>query len=177
MRRRPGWVVFTHDVATLAKLRASWASSVAHLNMAQSYRLRQALLRRGWWLAHFFTVEEGLLRPRERGAAGRAGLKSQYDAVARTYPDALVVCQVGCFYEWYDAAAAQAMKACGLNPVRPRRGFDHQCGVPLRLWGRTLPTLRTLRLPLCVMRETDESLGAVNTRRVAEYWQPVVASS
>ena len=69
----------------LAKLRASWASSVAHLNMAQSYRLRQALLRRGWWLAHFFTVEDGLLRPREPGVAGRPSLKSQYDAVARTY--------------------------------------------------------------------------------------------
>ena len=164
---------FTHDVATLAKLRASWASSVAHMNMAQSYRLRQALLRRGWWLAHFFTVEDGLLRPRERGAAGRAGLKSQYDAVAHTYPEALVACQVGCFYEWYDAAAAQAMKVCGLNPVRPRRGFDCQCGVPLRLWGRTLSRLLTLRLPLCVVRETEERLGRVQARSVAEYWEPV----
>lgn len=104
-------------------------------------------------------------------------MKSQYDAVALTYPKALVACQVGCFYEWYDAAAAQAMKVCGLNLVRPRRGFDCQCGVPLRLWGKTLSTLLTLGLLLCVVRETDESLGAVNTRRVAEYWQPVVASS
>lgn len=54
-------MIFTHDVATLAELRASWASSVAHVKMAQSYRLRQALLRRGWWLVHFFTVEDGLL--------------------------------------------------------------------------------------------------------------------
>jgi hypothetical protein len=52
-------MVFRHDAAMLAKLRASWAFSAAHLNMAQSYRLRQALLRRGWWLAHFFTVETG----------------------------------------------------------------------------------------------------------------------
>ena len=86
MRRQFGWVVFRHEVATLGELRASWASSLAHVKMAQSYRLRQALLYRGWWLAHFFTVDDGLLRPRERGAAGRAGLKSQYDAVARTYP-------------------------------------------------------------------------------------------
>ena len=85
MRRQFGWMVFRHSAAMLAKLRASWASSVAHLNMAQSYRLRQALLRRGWWLAHFFTVEDGLLRPREPGVAGRPSLKSQYDAVARTY--------------------------------------------------------------------------------------------
>jgi retron-type reverse transcriptase len=174
VHRRPGWAVFTHDVATLRELRASWASSLAHVKMANAHRLRQALLRRGWWLAHFFTVEDGLLRPREPGAAGRAGLKSQYDAVARTYPDALVACQVGCFYEWYDAAAELVMRRLGLNPVaRPRRGFDHQCGVPLRLWGRTLPTLLTLSLPLCVVRETDESLGPVSARRVAEYWQPV----
>jgi hypothetical protein len=169
VRRRPGWVVFTHEAATL---RASWASSLAHLNIAQSYRLRQALLCRGWWLAHFFTVEDGLLRPRELGAAGRAGLKSQYDAVAHTYPEALVACQVGCFYEWYDAAAEQAMRACRLNSVQPRRGFQRRCGVPLRLWARILLTLRTLRLPLCVMRETDEFLGAVHARSVAEYWQP-----
>jgi hypothetical protein len=173
VRRRPGWVVFTHDATTLAALRASWASSLAHLNIAQSYRLRQALLRRGWWLAQFFTVEDELLRPREPGAEGSPSLKSQYDAVERAYPEALVACQVGCWYEWYDVAAEQAMKACGLNPVRPRRGFDCQCGVPLRLWASTLPALLTLRLPLCVVRETDESLGVVKARRVAEYWQPI----
>ena len=65
------------------------------------------------------------------------------------------------------------MRCLELNPVRPRRGFDCQCGVPLRLWARTLPTLLTLRLPLCVVRETEEPLsGAVKARRVAEYWQP-----
>jgi len=173
VRRQPGWVVFTHQAATLGELRASWASSLAHVKMAQSYRLRQALLYRGWWLAHFFTVEDGLLRPREPGAVGRVGLKSQYDTVARTYPEALVACQVGCFYEWYDAAAKRVMRACRLNPVRPRRGFDCQCGVPLRLWASTLPALLTLRLPLCVVRETEESLGVVKARRVAEYWQPI----
>jgi DNA mismatch repair ATPase MutS len=104
-------------------------------------------------------------------------LKSQYDAVALTYPEALVAYQVGCFYEWYDAAAEQAMRACELNPVRPRRGFDCQCGVPLYLWGKTLSTLLTLRLPLCVVRETDESIGAVKARRVAEYWQPIEADA
>lgn len=85
---------------------------------------------------------------------------------------------MGCFYEWYDAAAGLVMRRLGLNPVaRPRRGFDCQCGMPLYLWGRTLSTLLTLRLPLCVVREIEESIGAVNTRRVAEFWQPVVASS
>jgi retron-type reverse transcriptase len=178
VRRLPGWVVFTHEAATLGELRASWASSLAHVKMAQSYRLRQALLRRGWWLAHFFTVEDGLLRPREPGAVGSPSLKSQYDAVAHTYHEALVACQVGCFYEWYDAAAELVMRRLGLNSVaRPRRGVNCQCGVPLYLWGRTLSSLLTLRLPLCIVRETAESLGAVNTRRVVEYWQPVVASS
>ena len=47
--------------------------------------------------------------------------------------------------------------------------------MPLRLWGRTLPTLLTLRLPLCLIQETDDSLGAVKARRVTEYCQPVVA--
>ena len=104
---------------------------------------------------------------------GGPNLKSQYDSVARAYPEALVACQVGCRYEWYDASAERAMRACGLNPVRPRRGFDCQCGVPLRLWARTLSTLLTLRLPLCVVRENDEPFGAVNARGVAEYWQPI----
>ncbi|MDZ4855427.1 MAG: hypothetical protein SGJ26_11320 [Nitrospirota bacterium] len=43
----------------MAELRASWASSLAHMKMAQSYRLKQALLRRGWWLGYFFMVETG----------------------------------------------------------------------------------------------------------------------
>ena len=143
----------------------------AFLDVAEMGRRDPQLFGKGG-LGQFFTVEAGLLRPREPGTAGSASLKAQYDAVARAYPEALVACQVGCWYEWYDAAAERAMKVCGLNPVRPRRGFDCQCGVPLRLWGRILPRLLTLRLPLCVMRETDESLGAVNARRVAEYWQP-----
>ena len=97
-------------------------------------------------------------------------------AVARRYRGALIACQVGCFVEWYDAAAEQAMRRLGLTPVRPRRGFTRQCGVPLRLWPRYLPQLLTLGLPVCVVRETDESLGAVKARRLAEYWQPVEAS-
>ncbi len=37
--------------------------------------------------------------------------------------------------------------------------------------------LLTLRLPLCVMRQTVESLGAVKARRVVEYWQPTLPMS
>ena len=69
------------------------------------------------------------------------------------------------------------MRRLGLTPVRPRRGFQRQCGVPLRLWASTLPALLTLRLPLCVVRETDVSLGVVKARRVAEYWQPILPRS
>ena len=47
----------------------------------------------------------------------------------------------------------------------------------VRRWTSTLSTLRPLRLPLCVMRETDESFGAVKTRGVAEYWQQIEADA
>ncbi|MGH7207998.1 MAG: RNA-directed DNA polymerase [Nitrospiraceae bacterium] len=147
VRRRPGWMVFTHDAARLAALRASWASSLSHMNMAQTYRLRQALLRRWWWLRHFFTLDDGLLTPREPPETRYPCLKAQYDAVTRRYPGALVACQVGCFVELYDATAEQAIRRLRLSPVQPRRGFQCQCGVPQCLWARTLSKLLTLRLP------------------------------
>jgi hypothetical protein len=168
-----GAVVFMHDAAALTSLRASWASSLAHLERANSYRLRQALRDRYVWLTHFFHLDEGLLAPRVELPTPAGSLKGQYDVVRRTFPEALVWCQVGCFYECYDAGAEWVRQHLGLAFAPPRRGFARQCGVPDRVWPGLVRRLLRLGRAVCVVREVEGPVGPLRPRRVAAYWQPV----
>jgi len=173
VRKNAGAVVFMHDAAALASLRASWASSLAHLQRANSYRLRQKLRDRCAWLRHFFCLDEGLLTPQVKSLPIAGSLKAQYDVVRQTYPEALVWCQVGCFYECYDAGAEWARQHLGLAFAPPRRGFARQGGVPWRVWPGLVRRLLRLGRPVCVVREIEGPVGPLRPRRVAEYWQPV----
>jgi hypothetical protein len=141
-----------HDPATLARLRATWASYRAHLKMANSHRLWETLVSRCDWVRPFFALEAGLLVPRMKIVPVFQRLTNQYRFFADRFPECVPFFQVGCFFEFYDEQAERSSRLLGL-------------------------TLLTLRLPLCVVRETDESLGVVKARRVAEYWQPIEADA
>lgn len=171
---RKGWVVFRHDAVALASLRASWASSLAHLQQANSHRLRQALRDRCAWLRHFFCLDEGLLTPRVEPLTPAGSLRHQYQVVIETYPEAVVWCQVGCFYECYDAGAEWVRQHLGLAFAPPRRGFARQCGVPGWIWPWLVRHVLRLGRPVCVVREIEGPVGPLRPRRVAEYWQPLM---
>jgi hypothetical protein len=141
--------------------------------MANSYRLRQALLRRYAWLSHFFHLVDGLLTPRAAPLKHAGSLKEQYAPVAQAYPEALVWCQVGCFYECYDAGAVWAKTRLGFAFTLPRRGFFRQCGVPLAVFPGVIQRLVSLGRSVCVVREMATSVGPVKTRCVAAYWEPL----
>lgn len=173
VRLDAGAVVFTHDAAALASLRASWAASLAHMQRANSYRLRQALRDRHGWLRHFFRLDEGLLTPWIQPLTRVGTLRQQYQMVTQIYPDALVWCQVGCFYECYDAGAEWVRQHLGLAFTPPRCGFARQCGVPGSLFPQLIRRLMPLGRPVCVVREIAGRVGPVRPRGVAEYWQPV----
>jgi len=66
VRPRSGHTLFRHDPATLAGLRATWASYRAHLKMASSYRLWQRLVSRSGWVRHFLRWRRGCWFPVRR---------------------------------------------------------------------------------------------------------------
>lgn len=175
VRPRSGHTVFRHDPATLARLRATWASYRAHLKMANSYRLWEKLVSRFGWVRHFFLLEEGLLVPRMRTAPACKRLKDQYRFFADGLADSVLLFQVGSFYEWYDEQAARASRLLGLRLLARGRGFRYRCGVPVRLGSRFARALVTHRAPVAVIKETEDRpwLAGVKPREVTASWQPI----
>lgn len=106
VQARSGSTLFRHDPATLARLRATWASYRAHLKMAKSYRLWEWLLTRSGWVRHFFMLEEGLLVPRASVPSLFRHLRDQYRFFADRFPECVLFVQVGRLYEVYDEQAA-----------------------------------------------------------------------
>lgn len=174
VRPQSGSTHFRHDPATLAGLRATWASYRAHLKMANSHRLWAALVSRSRWLRHFFTLEDGLLVPRATGRPMFARLKDQYSFFADRWAESVLLFQVGCFYEWHDEQAERVSSLLGLRPLVRRRGFRFRCGVPVRLGSRCVRALVAHGVPVALIRETDNRplLGGVKPRELTVFWQP-----
>jgi hypothetical protein len=166
--------LFRHDSATLARLRATWASYRAHLKMANSYRLWRRLVSRSGWVRHFFVLEEGLLVPRSGVPPTFARLKDQYFFFADRWAESVLLFHVGCFYEWHDEQAERVSSLLGLRLLVRRCGFRSRCGVPVRLGPRCVRALVAHGVPVALIRETDNrpSLGGVKPRELTVFWQP-----
>lgn len=159
----------------LAALRAS---SLSHLTMANSHRLRERLVSQCGWVRHFFVLEEGLLVPRATVPPTFVRLKDQYAFFAERWPESVLLFQVGSFYEWYDEQAAQASQLLGLRLLPGGRGFRTRCGVPVRLGVWYVRVLVARGVPVAVIRERKDCpwLGGVKPRALAVVWQTVALS-
>lgn len=174
VRQEGGCTVYRHDAVVLESLRATWASYRAHFSMANTFQLRQALLRRFSWAREFFEVEEGLLVSPWKAPVAFPSFRTQYRFFADRFPDALALIQVGCFFECYDAQAERALRLLKLRRLKARRGVRVRCGFPVRLLPRYRTRLLREGLPVAVIRE-DEGvpwLRWVKPRYVAELWKP-----
>lgn len=167
-----GGTVYRYDAVALEGLRAMWASYRAHFTMANTFRLEQALLTRVPWVRNFFEVEDGLLVSRWKVPVGFPNLRAQYRFFADRFPDAIVLFQVGCFFECYDGQAEQALQFFRLRRLKTGRGFRVRCGFPLRLLPRYRDHLLTGGLSVAVIREVADRpwLGRVKARHMAERW-------
>ncbi len=171
--RREKCTTFRYDRPVLAALRATWASYAAHLKMAHTHRLREALWNRFGWLREFLQPRDGDLARVDAASTGFRGLRGQYRFFCRQYPGSLPVFQVGRFFEFYDEHAERAGWVLGLRMVGPGRGSQSRCGFPMRLQHTYLRRLMGLGCPVHVVREEGEWLGGVKMRRLAERWMPL----
>jgi retron-type reverse transcriptase len=175
VRPRSGFTLFRHDPVTLARLRATWASYRAHLKMAHTYRLWATLVNRCRWVRQFFALEGGLLVPRMKIPPVFPRLRDQYRFFAERFPDALLLVQVGSFYECYDEQAEWMSRVLRLGLVVRGRGCRVRCGVPVRLGSRCIRALVTRGIPVALVRESADRpwLSGVKPRSLVSYWEPV----
>lgn len=174
VRQERGYTLYRHDAVVLESLRAMWASYRAHFTMANTFRLQQALVKRFQWVREFFEVEQGLLVSRWKVPVEFPSLRVQYRFFAHRFPEAIVLFQVGCFFECYDGQAEQALQLFRLRRLKAGRGFRVRCGFPVRLLPRYRDWLLRGGLSVAVIREDASSpwLGRVKARHMAEHGDP-----
>lgn len=94
---------------------------------------------------------------RDEALRRKASLKAQVSWVQHAFKTHVVLFQLGCYYEAYNASAEVLAQAAGLR-VQPRwRGFARGCGFPQRLLLPVLAALKKQRLPVVLVRETGRA--------------------
>jgi len=170
VRWREGCTVFRFDHSTLEKLRATWSSYMAHMKVADTYRLREKLLGRFAWLRRFFEQDRGRLKWRGEAPASLYNLKRQYWFFLRKCRGSILFFQVGRFFEFYDEQAERVLEVLGLRRIEARRGFGIRCGFPVNLKEKYLKKLMGLGFSVYVVREGEGWLSGVKQRVVGEAW-------
>jgi hypothetical protein len=153
------------DRERLDLLFATLNSYLGHSQMASTASLWRAVWQRHVWLAAYFTFDLAERKLSRRylppAAARRAG--QQYRHYRKQFPEAVLLLQVGRFFEFYerrDAALAQALE---LEPMRGNaRGARY--GFPVAALRVYLPRLLALGRSVMAIGEEDEYLAAVKMR-------------
>ncbi|MCP4270226.1 MAG: hypothetical protein GY777_32405 [Candidatus Brocadiaceae bacterium] len=174
---KDNYCVLLYDPPVLERVMNSWASYMAHLDMANAYRLRIKLLRRFEWLGELFQMDGVRLKRRREAPVTLHTLKGQYRFFMGRHPGSMLFFQVGRFYELYDRQAEIAIKVLGLKRMKITRGFQVRCGFPVS--GKRKYIIRLLRLGFTVriVNEGDDWLSRVKKRQFVECWLPITTVS
>lgn len=172
IRREGQCVVLRCDHGVLERLMATWSSYMAHLKIANTYRLRQKLLGRTVWMDRFFQRNNSRLQRRYALRARVRNLKTQYHFFLRKCRGSIIFFQVGRFYEFYDRQAERARRLLGLRQIKSLRGFQTQCGFPANLKEAYLTRILRLGFSVHVVEEKECWLSAVKQRRLSEVRMP-----
>ncbi len=176
-KEKDDYRVLIYDPTVLEKVMNTWASYMAHLKMANTYRLKEMLLRRFVWLGHLFQMDGEKLKRMYEAPSTLSTIKGQYRFFLGRHPGAILLFQVGGFYEFYDRQAEIAIKVLGLKRMEATRRFRARCGFPVSLKEKYLGRLIRLGLPVHIINEGDGWLSSVKRRRVVEGWLPISAVS
>jgi RNA-directed DNA polymerase len=172
VRREEDCTVLRYNHLALQKLMATWSSYLAHMKIANTFRLREKLSGRFKWLGHFSQREDGRLKHIDKMPASLGSLKRQYGFFLRRSAGSLLFFQVGRFYEFYDRQAEMALRLLGLKSIEARRAFQTRCGFPVHLQETYLRKLMMLGFSVQVVKEEEHWFSGVKKRRIAERWIP-----
>lgn len=169
--------VLIYDPPVLEKVMNSWASYMAHLDMASTYRLRIKLLRRFAWLSDLFQMDGVKLKIRHEAPVTLHTLKGQYRFFLGRHPGSILFFQVGWFYDLYDRQAEIAIKVLGLKRMKITRGFQARCGFPVNRKKKYIGRLLSLGFTVHIVNEGDAWLSRVKKRQFVECWLPLTTVS
>jgi len=153
------------DRERLDLLFATLNSYLGHTQMASTTSLWRALWQRHAWLAAYFTFDPGerqltrrYLPPTEVRRASQ-----QYRHYRRQFPEAVVLPQVGRFFEFYERRDATLAQALDLEAMR-RNARGARFGFPVAALRVYLQRLLVEGRSVMVIAEEDEYFTAVKTR-------------
>lgn len=153
----PGYQAYRFPEETLARCRATLNSYLGHFRHAQARRCVKKLWRKFAWLERFFVVSSRKVTRRDEALRRKASLKAQVSWVQHAFKTHVVLFQLGCYYEAYNASAEVLAQAAGLRVQPQWRGFARGCGFPQRLLLPVLAALKKQRLPVVLVRETGRA--------------------
>ena len=128
IKKRSDCRFMIYNPEVLEKVMRTWHSYMAHLRMANTYRLKEMLLRRFGWLREVFKMDGVKLKRMHEAPVTLRTLKGRYRFFLGSHPGSIILFQVGRFYELYDRQAEIVIKVLGLKGMTTKRGFQTRCG-------------------------------------------------
>jgi retron-type reverse transcriptase len=158
--------IIRYDYELLNQLSAVLASYFAHLKWADSYRLKQAIIKRYAFLKEYFRFDGGKITPHSHTIKPTqlfSSAKSQYLHYVHMFKGMCLFFQVGYFYEFYTELKEDVRTALSLKRIeRGRRPVTY--GFPVKLEKEYAGRLLRKGLPVVVIKETERYLGRIKER-------------
>ena len=153
---------FDHDA--LERLLAILNSYLAHLAKADSHRLLAALLDEHPWLTQYFEIDDHKALRTWKPPRSFRRVADQWGWFRRTRPDAVILFQVGRYFELYGRDAVWARRALGLKQQEPRFRGIPRVGVPARLVDQYVRQVLVIGKPVLTVTETGYPLYRLKER-------------
>ena len=161
---RPGETEYRFPPSVLERLLATFNSYLAHFDKASSRSLLASIIRDHRWLETYLHIEEARAVRRWRPPRGLSRLSEQARWFRRAFPDALVLLQVGRYFEAYGTDARWAVEHLGLRPLSPRFGRADRVGVPAHAIRRVMGKAIAPRRPVLEVVESGYPLYRIRER-------------
>jgi len=164
---------YRFDYDALEKLLATLNSYLAHLAKASSHRLLAGLLDEHSWLSAYFDIDACKAARTWKPPRSFRRLADQWGWFRHTWPDAVILFQVGSYFELYGEDAAWAGETLGLKLLKPRFRKVLRAGMPARLVHEYTARALDASQPVLKVTETGYPLYRVKERFPERLWTRV----
>jgi hypothetical protein len=152
--------VCRYDYELFERLRATIASYWGHLKWADSYNLRNSILKHYEFLKEFLSFEQEAIKPLFKFPALFSSVQMQYCYYKDRFKDAVVFFQVGSFYEFY----GRICDALGTLKNIPSNKRGALYGFPMKLQEQYMRKVLSKGLPVVLVHETGMNYGRIKER-------------
>jgi len=157
------WVI-RYDSERLEKLLAVLNSYLAHLEKASSVNVVREILEEHNWLFLYFRFDGFHARRTWKPPRDFSSLAAQYHWFRQTWPESVILFQVGCYVELFGRDAIWAQDRFGLTLLRPRFWNQHRVGVPASMTDRFAQRCANQGRDVLIVRETGYPLWTLRER-------------